>query len=448
MPVWTVASVKLGRLSPTKICVLSVIATLIVVTLVLSKTAEGHRYLADLKSGYAKAKDFNRRMDQAPFVPKVVATGLNIVWDIEFVDDHRALIAERTGIVRLFRDGVLQPAPYYRFNSVLVNDKTEHTGLYDLEPSPNYRNNHWIYALYSVSSATDTPFSDEAYGRESDHWHPIVRLSRLTDTGTELINEKVLLETDAAILTKSAGARMRFGPDGRLYVTTPFCGMLTKPQDKMSLLGKTLRLDEDGKAPQDNPFVGQPGARPEIWSFGHKDAYGIDFRKGDGLQLQAENGPSGDQFFRAHGYDEVNVIRKGANYGFPDSYGPWVQPGTVAPIWNSGDRPQSPGAARFLNSPEYGPGLQGRLLVSSMSAQNLRAFDIGPAGDVRSVAYLIQNPSLNQTEAISALWAGDRSFGRIRAIGIDSKGIIFLGTTNTKSVSEPKDEIIELVPRK
>jgi glucose/arabinose dehydrogenase len=431
-----------------KVALSSALGTLLVMVFALSRTVSGHKFFADLKSGLAKANQIHDQERRAPFTMRVIASGLNVIWDIEFVGDHRALVAERTGTVRLLQDGVLKAAPYHQFAETLAGDKTEHTGLYDLEPSPNYRTNHWVYALYSVSTKKDMPFADISYGQESDHWHPRVRLSRLTDTGKGLVDEKVLLETDPAVLTKSAGGRMQFGPDGMLYVTTPFCGMLNKPQDKMSLLGKTLRLDENGKAPKDNPFVGQSGVRPEIWTFGHKDAYGIDFRKGDGLQLQAENGPSGDQFFRAHGYDEVNVIHRGANYGFPDSYGPWVQAGTVPPVWNSGDRPQSPGDARFLNSRQYGKALDGCLLVSSMSAQNLRAFDLGSDGEVRSVTYLIQSPALNETEAYAANWRGAKPLGRIRAIGIDPQGIIYLGTTNTKSVLAPKDEIIELVPRK
>jgi glucose/arabinose dehydrogenase len=422
--------------------------TVVVVALGLSRTDAAQKLLSDIRSGSEKVDTMLRAAQDAPFVPQVIATGLNVVWDIEFLDSHRALIAERTGAVRLLKDGVLQGEPYHVFKDVLANPKTDHTGLYDLEPSPDYDTDHAIYALYSVSKASLMPFAEKAYGEESDHWRPVVRLSRLKDTGSELVEEKTLLETDPAVLTKSAGGRLRFGPDGKLYVTTPFTGMLFKPQDRMSLLGKTLRLNPDGSVPSDNPFVGLKGSRPEIWTLGHKDAYGIDFRKSDGLQVQAENGPSGDQFFRARGFDEINVIRKGGNYGFPDSFGTWIQPGTIAPVWTSGNKSQSPGDARFLNSDKYGPKMAGRLLVSSMSAQNLRAFELDTEGTIKSVEYLIQGFPLVGMENRIANWRHAANWHRIRAIGVDKNGLVYLGTTNTLFNGPGRDVILRLNPRR
>ena len=430
-----------------KAAVVGSMVTIIIIVFGWSRTDAGQKLVSDLRSGSSKVDAILRTAQAAPFVPQVIASGLNVVCYIEFLDSRRALIAERTGAVRLLKDGVLQIKPYHVFADVLANPNTDHTGLYDLEPSPNYASDHTIYALYSISQKSLMPFTDKAYGEESDHWRPVLRLSRLTDTGIALVDEKRLLETDPAILTKSAGGRLRFGPDGKLYVTTPFTGMLLKPQDRMSLLGKTLRLNPDGSVPSDNPFVGQKDTRPEIWTFGHKDAYGIDFRKSDGLQVQAENGPSGDQFFRAHGFDEINVIRKGSNYGFPDSFGSWIQPGTVAPVWTSGDKPQSPGDARFLNSDRYGAKMAGRLLVSSMSAENLRAFEVDPKGKVRSVSYLVQGFPMTRMEHRIAKWKHAENWHRIRAIGIDKQGLVYLGTTNTYRYGPPLDVIIRLNPR-
>ena len=116
-----------------------------------------------------------------------------------------------------------------------------------------------------------------------------------------------------------AGTRLRFGPDGKLYITTGDATNQSQGQELDTLGGKTLRLNDDGTIPQDNPFVNQKGARGEIWSFGHRNAQGMDFQPETGLMFQTEHGPSlidGVSLFKRSGGDEVNIVERGKNYGW------------------------------------------------------------------------------------------------------------------------------------
>ena len=107
-----------------------------------------------------------------------------------------------------------------------------------------------------------------------------------------LVDRKVIIENLPAAQFH-AGCRIRFGPDGKLYVTTGDATRRDLAQKLDSLAGKTLRLNDDGTVPQDNPFVGQQNARPEIWSLGHRNAQGMDLQPESNLMFQTEHGPSG-----------------------------------------------------------------------------------------------------------------------------------------------------------
>jgi glucose/arabinose dehydrogenase len=104
-----------------------------------------------------------------------------------------------------------------------------------------------------------------------------------------------------------AGMRARFGPDGKLYITVGDSTNWNLAQDNNSLAGKTLRLNDDGTVPTDNPFVGKAGYRPEIFSTGHRNAQGLAWQPGSGLMFQTEHGPSGFEG-RGGGADEVNIV--------------------------------------------------------------------------------------------------------------------------------------------
>ena len=142
-----------------------------------------------------------------------------------------------------------------------------------------------------------------------------VRVVRFRESGNALNDRKVIIENIPAAQFH-AGCRLRFGPDGKLYITTGdgTDRQLAKRLD--SLAGKTLRLNDDGTIPTDNPFVGQQKVRPEIWSYGHRNAQGIDFQPDTGFMFQTEHGPG----FDYRGGDEFNFVEKGKNYGCHTSH--------------------------------------------------------------------------------------------------------------------------------
>jgi quinoprotein glucose dehydrogenase len=237
---------------------------------------------------------------------------------------------------------------------------------------------------------------------------------------------------------------MTFGPDRNLYVSIPFIGHLTSPQNLGSLLGKVLRLTDQGKPAPGNPFMNTPGARKEIFSLGHKDIYGLDFQPGSNKLYGAEHGPSGDQYFEAHGFDEINVIESGRNYGFSTSFGPWVAAGTVKPLWCSTD-PVPPGDAEFYQSDKV-PQWKGGLLVTSLLNRSLTLFhfngkQVRPERIVKGVAPdAALKIKVNKPQS-STDW------GRLRGIGVDGEGNIYVGTGNTKPGNKAIDVLVKLVPK-
>jgi glucose/arabinose dehydrogenase len=145
-----------------------------------------------------------------------------------------------------------------------------------------------------------------AAGATPNQRQSAVTLVRGKFDGKALTNVEELLVGDWN--NGASGSRIAFGPDGMLYMTTgaPFSDQAQKLD---TVYGKVLRLRDDGKVPPDNPFVGRAGARPEIFSYGHRDSLGLTVHAATGTVLNAEHGPNGG--------DEVNAIHPGKNYGWP-----------------------------------------------------------------------------------------------------------------------------------
>ena len=228
------------------------------------------------------------------FRVETVASGLDVPWAIAFAPDGRVLFTERPGRVRVIENGSLRPQPLAMIEDV---EQTGESGLMDLTLHPQFAQNHFIYLAY-------------AYRGDGQR----VRVVRFREAGTTLADRRVIIENIPAARFH-AGTRARFGPDGKLYITTGDATDRNLAQQMNSLAGKTLRLNDDGSVPPDNPFVNQPGARPEIWSYGHRNAQGIAWQPGTGLQFQTEHGPSG--FDGPGGGDEVNIVERAKNYGWP-----------------------------------------------------------------------------------------------------------------------------------
>lgn len=221
----------------------------------------------------------------------VVASGLEHPWSLAFLPDGAMLVTERPGRLRVIRDGALDPTPVSGVPEVAA---TGQGGLLDVALHPRFRDNRLVYLSYAGKGRGGAG-TEVARGRLSE--------GRLED-----------LEILFAVQPKSRGgrhfgSRLVFGAQGHLYVTAGERGDPDRAQDPGDAAGSVIRLTEDGAVPPDNPFVGRAGARPEIFSIGHRNPQGLTRHPETGRIWEVEHGPRGG--------DEVNVIEAGVNYGWP-----------------------------------------------------------------------------------------------------------------------------------
>lgn len=218
-----------------------------------------------------------------------MATGLMVPESMIFTANNRLLIAQRNGQVLVLVDDKLDDMPLHEFNLSAVNEG----GLLSMTKDPDYIQNQWLY--FCVGDDQDGLL--------------VNRIVRLRDNGSELVEEKVLLD-GLPISQSSAGCQLHFGLDGKLYVSTSGVTNEWLAQDVNSMVGKILRLNKDGTVPDDNPFWGS-----HIWSLGHRNSQGFDWHPVTG-DLWATD--QGQLFFdEPVGGDELNLIVEGGNYGWP-----------------------------------------------------------------------------------------------------------------------------------
>ncbi len=206
------------------------------------------------------------------FRVETVVSGLEVPWSIVWAPDGRMIFTERPGRVRVFQNGKLQQQPLFVVPDVEPGGES---GLMSVALHPQFASNHWLYLSY-------------AYKGDGQR----VRVVRYRESAAGLVDRTVIVE-DIPAAQYHAGCRLRFGPDGKLYITTGDATERELAQRLDSLAGKTLRLNDDGTVPADNPFVGQANARPEIWTYGNRNGQGIDFQPGSNLCFETEHGPSG-----------------------------------------------------------------------------------------------------------------------------------------------------------
>jgi len=230
----------------------------------------------------------------------VVTRGLSHPWSLAFLPDPSTplgvsgnmLVTERTGQLRLIRNGVLDPQPIAGVPAVRSQGLS---GLMDVALHPQFAQNRLVYLTYTKPLQGTQNTLALARGRLDGQTLTDVRDVFVASPGT------------------GGASRIAFGRDGTLFMTTGGGGD-KGAQDPNSHAGKVLRLRDDGSAPTDNPFVGRAGYKPEIYSLGHRNSIGLAIHPVTGEPWQNENGPNGG--------DELNIIKPGRNYGWPIvSYG-------------------------------------------------------------------------------------------------------------------------------
>lgn len=295
------------------------------------------------------------RVTTAEYQSEVVVPGLQIGWGVDFLPDGSILITEKSGELIHYKNGQkteVQGAPevYNRGQG----------GFLDVALDPNYGQNGWIYFTYS---------SSEGEGEGGN-----TALMRAKLENNQLTNKEVLYKASPNT-TKGQhfGSRIDFDNEGHLYFSAGDRGNRDEnPQDITRDNGKVYRLNTDGSIPQDNPFVGQPNAKEAIFSYGHRNPQGMIYNPETNEIWVHEHGPQGG--------DEINVVKKGENYGWPVvTYGENYD-GT--PITDQTSGPEfedpiyywlpsiAPSGFVYVTSDKY-PELKGDLLVGSLKFQYL-----------------------------------------------------------------------------
>ncbi len=228
-----------------------------------------------------------------------VADGLVVPWGMAFLPDGDMLVTERPGRLRLVRKGQLVPTPIEGVPAVRAGSQG---GLLDVIVHPKFADNRLVYLSYSKPNADGTQSTTAVVRGRFDG-------SRLTDVQT-VIEARAWSEGQGHY-----GSRLAFDGDGYLFITVGdrqvFPDNLERhpAQDLATHHGKVLRLHDDGRVPEDNPFVGRTGALPEIWSYGHRNPQGLVIDAEHERVWVTEHGPQGG--------DELNLVERGKNYGWP-----------------------------------------------------------------------------------------------------------------------------------
>jgi glucose/arabinose dehydrogenase len=365
------------------------------------------------------------RAGNTPIRVSLVADGIIGPWDIEFLPDGALLVNEMSGRMRIIRDGVLQPDPVWVSPSPSGNDV-----LHGIAVHPDFDRNRWVYVSYMKAMDDDPGLVTAAVSR-----------GRLVDD--RLVDVEEIFVADAWGPARMAfTGRMQFGPDNTLYMTVgDRDGLCCGPVDDNSVriraqslsnhIGKTLRITDEGGVPADNPFVNDPDALPEIYTYGNRNGYGLEFHPDTGELWQLEIGPMGG--------DEINILVPGGNYGWPlvsmgrnysgtlVSEQPWYRPGMINPrvFWVPAI---SPASIEFYTGDAFSE-WQGSLFVGALSGQHVERLTFGGGGQAEGRQEFLAEMGL-----------------RFRDIEQGPDGLIYLATEVRYGSGSPDGTVIRIEP--
>lgn len=342
--------------------------------------------------------------------------GLEAVWSLQFASDGRLFLTEKFGRIRIASaKGQLDPAPWA---SIRVMQEGGEGGLMGLALHPDFPREPWVYVMYT----------GYVNGR------PVNRVVRMREVGGRGSDTEVILDGLPAALNHNGG-RILFGPDRMLYISAGDAYHPMAAQDLSSPSGAILRLTPEGRVPADNPVPGNP-----IWASGLRNPNGLAFRPGTGALFASDHGPTsewGPPITRDR--DELNVIRKGANYGWPLVVGAAAQPGLVDPIlaWIPSI---APAALLFYDAGLF-PAFKGDLFCSSLAGQALLRFRFADTARPERVTAI--------ERWFNTAPRGSSVYGRLRALTTGPDGAIYIGTSNRDgrgSSAFGEDRVLRLTP--
>lgn len=341
-----------------------------------------------------------------------VASGLTVPWDLTWIGST-LLFNERGGqIWTKTGDAAAQRVTATGGRAVLASSEG---GLHGMVAHPTASSNKYFYTCAATGSSTSDSTRD-------------VRVQRwVLTSATQATFDKTIVDGMPHSSGRHSGCRLRFGLDGKLYVATGDAAQGTNPQNLNSLGGKVLRVNDDGTLPADNPFVARRGDARYVWTYGHRNLQGLVQRPGTGEFWSAEHGPDRD--------DEINVISRGANYGWDPVPGYNEQvpmtdtrkfPSARVARWSSGQSTVATSGATFLTGGGWG-GLQGALAVGLLKETGIQIHRLRPDGTVAST---------------SRLAAAENIYGRIRTTQLGPDGALYFTTSNGGG----NDRIVRLAP--
>ncbi len=324
---------------------------------------------------------------------KIVAQNLQIPWEIAFVKNDTILVTERVGKLIQINIETGETKLIQEFEEVR---EAGEGGLLGLALHPDFINNQKIYVYYTYQIKEGLRNRVESFKFIND----------------SLSDRQVIIEGIRGA-NNHDGGRIAFGPDGYLYITVGDAQETNLAQDTNSLNGKILRIGDDGTIPSDNPF------NSAVYSYGHRNPQGLAWDD-KGQLWSTEHGPSGLQ----SGNDELNLITKGANYGWPTIKGTQTSDGMLTPKLESGSNDTwAPGQLIYIND----------TLVFT-----------GPRGAAIYTAKI----SYNEVSSLKEYFKDE--FGRIRTIVLGPDGNFYIATSNTDGrgkVLKGDDKIIRISPK-
>lgn len=344
--------------------------------------------------------------DGVRFRVEVVARNLEIPWSLAFTPDGRLLFTERPGRVRVIENGRLREQPLATIPGVLHRGEG---GLMGLALDPAFGQNHTLYLCYTYRNST---------GGTSN------RVVRYREEAGPLVEPKTLVDNVPGALFHN-GCRLRFGADGKLYVTTGDATEGRIAQDLNSLGGKLLRINVDGSIPADNPFPNSP-----VFSYGHRNGQGIDWHPTAGLLFETEHGPSG--FDAPGGGDEVNIVEAGKNYGWPVIHHRERRAGMESPLLEYTPA-TAPSGGSFYRGARF-PAFKNNFFFATLRGEHVHRVVLDPADprNVRAEERLLEEV-----------------YGRIRDVVEGPDGALYFCTSNRDGRASPApddDRILRIVP--